>query len=213
MAGHIQSASSLDWNTPPHVLEAVRWVFGGEIALDPCANASGLVHALTEMALPRVDGLLEPWAPYATVFVNPPYGASYKHKGTGAVLATKAYRQLPKSEQVQYTCSRIGDWVRKCRDSHRDHKTQVIALLPAAVDTRHWQDIIFRSAAAIFFPRGRLHFLNPNRTDNKRASGEVAPMACALVYWGSDPQLFIRAMELEIGGTALKPLTPLTPLL
>jgi hypothetical protein len=61
--------------TPDNLVDAVREIFGGEIALDPCAAPSGEPLALVNYRGPgdhTTDGLAEPWCP--KTYVNPPYG-------------------------------------------------------------------------------------------------------------------------------------------
>jgi site-specific DNA-methyltransferase (adenine-specific) len=58
-----------DWNTPLELVELVREV--GPIVLDPCSNATSIVHAQEEWA----DGALDrPWPTKGLIYVNPPYG-------------------------------------------------------------------------------------------------------------------------------------------
>lgn len=73
-AGRTVNADNKDWGTPPVYVEAVREVFGGEIALDPCSNKWSLVGASVEYLRPANDGLKDSWD-YPTIYVNPPYGA------------------------------------------------------------------------------------------------------------------------------------------
>lgn len=95
------------------------------------------------------DGLTRSWSEHHRIYINPPYGRG------------------------------IAQWAVKALETHRCWGSEVIMLIPAAVDTRHWQDIIFPSGASVCFLRGRLRFMG---TDGQ-ATGP-APMACALVYWG-----------------------------
>ena len=69
------SSDSVEWYTPPKIIEAVRELFGGTIDLDPCSNAKGAaanvparVHYTQED-----NGLFQPW--FGNVYMNPPYGA------------------------------------------------------------------------------------------------------------------------------------------
>lgn len=80
----------------------------------------------------------------STAFVNPPFG-----KG-------------------------IGRWVGRCVQEYRDHKTQVLLLIPAAVDTRHWHEHV-TTAARVCFLRGRVRFIGAEAS---------APFATAIAYWG-----------------------------
>ena len=57
-AGRSVHSQSQHWCTPPKYVEAVKNVFGGEIALDPCSNRDSIVHAKNEFLLPEADGSL-----------------------------------------------------------------------------------------------------------------------------------------------------------
>ena len=67
------SSSSVEWFTPPDVIEAARATMGG-IDLDPasCARANELVRAAKYFTKDD-DGLRHPWHG-ARVFLNPPGG-------------------------------------------------------------------------------------------------------------------------------------------
>jgi site-specific DNA-methyltransferase (adenine-specific) len=69
----------------------------------------------------------------------------------------------------------IAKWVGRCVQAARDG-SRVVLLVPAAVDTRHWHDMIFRHAAEICFLRGRVEFVGAKAS---------APFATALVYFGA----------------------------
>ena len=165
-AGRSVNSQSRHWCTPPKYVDAVRNVFRGRIALDPCSNADSIVHAETEFRLPESDGLHEEWN-YKTVYVNPPYGAD-RARGTT-----------------------IKDWLSKCAYSHAAYGAEIIALIPVATNTTHWKKFIFGAADAVcFLYDTRLRFLVNGSTDNKGA-----PMACAMVYWGSNFADFERVFQ------------------
>ena len=123
-AGRTVTSNSVDWNTPPHYVEAVRQVLG-DIELDPCTNEWSYVNASKNIILPD-DGLKADWN-YRTIFVNPPYGR----------------------DPVRGT--RILDWVRKTAEAHRDFGSEAIMLIPVATNTRHFKEIIFKDAETICF--------------------------------------------------------------
>jgi hypothetical protein len=154
---------SRHWCTPRTYVAAVKTVLGGAIDLDPCSNAHALVGARVEYRLPRTDGLAASWD-FPRIYVNPPYGAD-RQRGT-----------------------RIADWLARCLAAHREHGAEVLALVPVAVNTRHWKDSVWGQARAIcFLADTRLKFLIDGRDDTKGA-----PMACSMIYWGRKGRLFER---------------------
>lgn len=155
-AGRSIVSTSQAWCTPPKYVRAVREVFGGTIALDPCSNPHSVVKAEIEYHLPDRDGLHTSWD-YPTIYVNPPYGAD-RRRGTT-----------------------IKDWMRRCARAHQEHASEVLALVPVATNTRHWKNYVWGVADAVcFLYDTRLRFLV-----NGEDQGKGAPMSCAMVYWGS----------------------------
>lgn len=162
-AGRTVNSLSQDWCTPPKYVRAVREVFGGQIALDPCSNSHSVVRAKVEYALPEKDGLRETWD-FPTVYVNPPYGAD-RDRGTT-----------------------IKDWLRRCAHVRERHRAEVLALIPVATNTRHWKDFVWGVAEAVcFLYDTRLRFLVEGKDE-----GKGAPMSCAMVYWGDHFATFER---------------------
>jgi len=154
-AGRTVNSISQDWGTPRRYVEAVRTVFDGMIALDPCSNQHSIVNADTEYHLPEHDGLRESWD-FPTIYVNPPYGADKKRKTT------------------------IRHWLSRCADAHGEYSSEVLALVPVATNTRHWKRYVWgRATAVCFLYDTRLRFLV-----NGRDEGKGAPMSCAMIYWG-----------------------------
>lgn len=155
-AGRSIVTQSQDWGTPRKYVDAIREFFDGTIHLDPCSNEYSVVNAVVEYGLPEHDGLKESWD-YPTIYVNPPYGID-RERGTS-----------------------IRHWLAKCEEAHRAYQSEVIALVPVATNTGHWKRCVFGKAAAVcFLYDTRLRFLVRGRD-----GGKGAPMACALVYWGS----------------------------
>jgi hypothetical protein len=170
-AGRTVIGQSQDWGTPTAYVKAVRRVLG-RVELDPCSNEHSVVRARVEYRLPEHDGLRESWD-YPTIYVNPPYGAD-KVRGT-----------------------RIRDWLVRCADAHRDHGSDVIALVPVATNTGHWKKNIWGVATSVaFLYDTRLKF-----TVDGVPSVRGAPMSCAMVYWGQRIDMFRKTFA-EFGAVA-----------
>ena len=154
---------SQHWGTPDKYVEAVKRVFGGTIDLDPCSNQFSRVKAKCEYRLPRKDGLVESWD-YPVIFVNPPYGIDNERKTS------------------------IKLWLERCAAAHRDHGSEVLALVPVATNTGHWKKYVFGNATAVcFLYDTRLRFLVDGRDE-----GKGAPMSCAMIYWGKKYDRFFN---------------------
>lgn len=160
-AGRSINSKSQNWGTPQKYVNAVKEVFGGEIALDPCSSPYSIVNATVEYILPEHDGLKESWD-YPTIYVNPPYGIEKKNGTT------------------------IRQWLARCTQVHVNYGAEVLALVPVAPNTGHWKNYVFGSAEAVcFLYDTRLKFL-----ENGKRGGKGAPMACAMIYWGKFYQKF-----------------------
>lgn len=160
-AGRTVNSQNHNWGTPSKYVAAVRRVLGGVIDLDPCSNEFSVVGATVEYRLPRNDGLRESWN-YRHIYVNPPYGADRERNTT------------------------IRDWLARCADAHKSHRSEVLALVPVATNTKHWKRHVWGAATGIaFLYDTRLKFLVSGKPSEKGA-----PMSCAMVYWGSDFDLF-----------------------
>jgi hypothetical protein len=150
-----------DWCTPRKYVDAIRDFFGGEISLDPCSSKFSIVSANAEYRLPDKDGLKESWD-HPTIYVNPPYGMDRERRTT------------------------IRAWLKRCADANHQYQSEVLALVPVAVNTRHWKEYVFGRANSIcFLADTRLKFIINGDDLNKGA-----PMACAMVYWGTDGERF-----------------------
>jgi len=141
-AGRSANSTSKDWGTPIEYVEAVRQVFNGDIALDPCSNRHSIVNAETEYRLPRQDGLRKPWD-FPTIYVNPPYGR----------------------DVVRHTS--IADWLLRCASAHAVYDSEVLALVPVLTDSGPWKEYIWGRAAAICFFHKRPHFLLNGRPSGR----------------------------------------------
>ena len=125
-AGRKINTLSQEWGTPEKYVKAVRSVFGGKIALDPCSNEYSIVQAKVEYNLPKQDGLKESWN-FPTIYVNPPYG-------------------LDKERRTS-----IKNWLQKCAMAHEQFGSEVLALVPVATNTGHWKKYVFGKASAVCF--------------------------------------------------------------
>ena len=160
-AGRTVNSKSQSWGTPLKYVKTIKKFFGGTIELDPCSNEYSIVNAETEFMLPYNDGLKEEWD-YPTIYVNPPYGADRKRGTT------------------------IKNWLAKCAISHEKYGAEILALVPVATNTGHWKQSVFGKARALcFLYDTRLKFL-----ENGLDTGKGAPMACAMIYWGKNYDLF-----------------------
>jgi hypothetical protein len=161
-AGRKNVASlSRDWCTPPKYAAALREFFEGQVDLDPCSNEHSIVLARVRYQLPHDDGLCKSWD-YATIYVNPPYGAD-RERGTT-----------------------IKNWLRRCAEANVRHGSEVLALVPVATNTRHWKLYVWKAATGVaFLYDTRLRFLVDGQD-----GGKGAPMACAMVYWGMNFERF-----------------------
>ena len=139
--------------TPPYILEPVRRALGGRIGLDPCTTPDNPVSA-ARFYCPPADGAELPWG-----------GAYY---GAETIFCNPPYSRARER------------WARRCREAGRDG-SRVILLMPAATDTRIWQDAV-ASASAVVFIRGRVKFgvLRPNRRQ------AAASHPSALIGWNVD---------------------------
>jgi hypothetical protein len=155
-AGRKNNSQTKDWNTPPEIVTAVLGVLG-QVDLDPCSNGYSLIPAETHFDGISKCGLKELWN-YQNIYVNPPYGRNLENKTT------------------------IATWLHKCSEANKSFGSSVIALIPVATNTRHWQQNIFVNAKGIcFLKASRLKFYKDGKPVPKGA-----PMSCAVVYWGND---------------------------
>lgn len=176
-AGRTVNSQSVDWCTPQKYVDAVKRVFGGRIALDPCSNEWSIVAADMEYSLPEHDGLRESWD-FPTIYINPPYGADKERRTT------------------------IKHWLYKCADAHKHYGAEVLALVPVATNTRHWKEYVWgRATAVCFLYDTRLRFLVEGKDE-----GKGAPMSCAMIYWNKNIETFLDVFS-KLGAVVdLRPL-------
>lgn len=183
MAGHIPDSLSVDWCTPDDIVERVHRVFGGPPGLDPCSNQYSKVGAARSFRLDQgQDGLIDPWDA-ETVYMNPPFGYAWYQLDVETArrkyIFAQQYKQLDATEKKRWTRTTITDWVKLA--SLKAPFTDSVGLIPAYPGTSTWQDYVWPTAKAVFFPRGRLSFKLP-----PPQKPGPAPMDCALVYWGDE---------------------------
>lgn len=160
VAAALMSSASSTWQTPDCVLDLVRQL--GPIALDPCTALDNPVGARVWCVAPDawnaerddvhadmyLDGLNEEWPTLA--------------KG-GLVYCNPPFGRG------------VSAWLARCRAAAH-FGCEVIALVPARVDTAWWNDFCAPPAAdAVCFWRGRLTF---------RGAPGPAPFPSAIVYHG-----------------------------
>jgi hypothetical protein len=123
---------------------------------------------------------------FPTIYVNPPFGKTYLNSKMEALSAKEYKNRTEVLDNEKWVKTDISDWVRRCQESSLAG-SQVIALLPAAVDTKYWHQYIFGKATAACFLKGRIRFVG---------APAAAPMACSLVYWGGSLyDNFVEAMS------------------
>lgn len=147
-------SQSVEWFTPPWVIEHARLLIGGALFdLDPASNCHaqayiqakewyGLDHPLPD----HRDGLRVSW--YGNVWLNPPYGRG------------------------------ILRWIQKAVDEYRAGRaTRIVCLVPARLDTR-WFRLLHTTMRGMYVYRSRLVFLSPTGTTS------TAPFPSVLVVVG-----------------------------
>ncbi len=165
-AGRTVNSQSVNWCTPTKYVDAVKKVFGGKIALDPCSNQWSIVNAKIEYCRPNQNGLKKSWN-YPTIYVNPPYGSD-KEFGTT-----------------------IKHWLYRCAHAHKNYGSEVLALVPVATNTSHWKEYVWgRATAVCFLYDTRLRFLVKGKDE-----GKGAPMACAMIYWNKSMDTFMEVFN------------------
>ena len=80
--------------------------------------------------------------------------------------------------------------MKKCYYEHNRGKRNIIALIPVATNTKHWKEFVFKADVICFLSDTRLKFRVNGSEDNKGAS-----MACAMVYWGNQPERFKQIFD------------------
>jgi len=155
-------SSHAEWCTPPNILELVYQV--GEVALDPCSNLCSIIKSKRDVRLPE-DGLQACWA-------------EISQELGGVVFVNPPY-----GRQVKH-------WIKKCADEAAQG-AEVVLLCAARVDTKWFQEIIFESATAVCFWKGRVKFID----GYTGKQGDPSFFPSAIVYWGPNLDRFVDAFD------------------
>lgn len=130
----------------------------GPIALDPCSNGTSVVGARVAWTIDD-DGLACSWTETAA---------------GGLIYVNPPYGdELPR-------------WISRCC-LEADCGGEIVALVPARVDTRWWAEALEHGGTAALW-RGRVRYLGARNT---------APFPIALIYWGPRVDLFRRALAAQ----------------
>lgn len=163
------------WRTPKWLLDLVREV--NHIGFDPCTTEDNPVGApayctpvglfcldvagrVGSTKVASTDGLATPWGSDGLVFANPPY--SRKESPAWA-------------DKIAHEAA-LG--------------TEIIALLPARVDTSWWHNHIAANADAVCFLRGR-----PRHVDAAGNADGAGKFPSAVAYFGDRVKVFARVFS------------------
>lgn len=127
--------------TPAYVLGPVRKALGGQIGLDPCTTPDNPCWAVDFYTVDS-DGLKRPWSGDPGSRFVPWWPSIYCNPPYGKAREP---------------------WVKRCMSAGKRGQ-KVVLLIPAATDTRIFQEAL-KSADGCVFIRGRVKFgvLRPNR--------------------------------------------------
>lgn len=160
-----------DRYTPPHIVEMVREVFGGNITLDPATSATAqrVVKAQYHYTK-KQNGLQRAWL--GNVFLNPPYG-----HGPGLTDSNKP--QLVKLFLRRLIEQYEAGWV-----------GQAIVIVQAklfnSVCTQWFKPML---SGAVCYPHERIKFWNAHGNHGSPATGTV------VFYLGDHPQRFAEVFQ------------------
>jgi hypothetical protein len=164
--------------TPRYVLDPVRDDLGGRIDLDPCTTRGNPAGA-TWYYTPDADGLVRPWS--------------------GTEWAPSVFVNPPYGKARE-------PWVARCIEAGRRGQP-VILLMPAATDTRIFQQAA-ASATAVVFVRGRVKFgvLRPNRRQAAASHPSV------LIGWNTNLRACSQlGLWMPVNAIELHPVLGITP--
>jgi hypothetical protein len=182
---------SVGWRTPPNIITAAQWVFGGVIDLDPCAGPVGTDFARTSFRLPD-NGLLNPWPqPAGSFFLNHPFGTSWQN---GADVMSEGHRQdLEKEGKLPDHF--YSNWARQTSEMWAGKVLLELTLgwrgiwiAKGDFSTQAHQALLPRSNVCCA-PKSRVNYVEP-------ATGQVKKgvnFPSILLGFGVDPDRFKRA--------------------
>lgn len=156
--------------------------------------------------------------PYGVAYINQQDRSYMSAKDFRALLKGKSKSEQQALKGL-WRRDTIADWINRCAEA-RLHGSEVISLIPCYPDTRVWQETIHHSASVVCELRGRVsfrlvaptcsvcgatasykghggeHACEEHRSQLQQAKklpkNTPAPMACALVYWGTRPERFVE---------------------
>lgn len=153
---------SVNWLTPPEVINAARKTFGGAIDLDPCPSTNPKNWFATKnwsLGGP-VDSLRVSWSDgylLTTSLINPPFGTSYVNGSN--CISSKEYSELQNKSDLQWQKQTILMWAQKVvEESHKGN--EIIWISKAAIESKAIQLVLENSSAACF-PTGRIGYVDP----------------------------------------------------
>jgi hypothetical protein len=176
MQPQLFTSDTAEHNPPADIIERMRYVFDGPIALDPASNieAQAVIRAERYYTI-HDDGLARDWAA-RSLWLNPPF--SVPKLGADGAPAVNAKTGKPIRERV------IGQWVGRWRATVAASVVMHAGLLvPARVDTE-WHQPLF--GMPMCFVSGRLRFSD---ADNG------APFPTAIIYRGPNVDRFFLAFD------------------
>jgi hypothetical protein len=176
------SSRSIEYYTPPEIVDVVHKVFCGPPDLDPasCREANKVVGAgmiYTE----KVDGLAQCW--FGNVYLNPPYG----------LMQTKPWWSRAKKVGRGYSAKEI--WLEKLL---REQISAAVVLVTASTGDAWFHRHIWAHAQAICFPR-RVKYLVPGG-----AVARSQPGASVLAYFSPHGGIHFAEEAKRLGPVAIR---------
>jgi hypothetical protein len=178
---HVGGAPDDVWYTPTSILEVVRQLAGGRIAVDPCWGLGCLtdpVIGVTEAD----DGLALSWRTLVEL-------AAERHRRERSRRAHAGVWRPVVFCNPPY--SSMAPWSRKVVDE-RNAGCEIVTLSKFESSTEWWDRLVWSSAAAVCAISNRVAHTQPDRTST------VARWPSALTYHGPRVEAFAAAAA-ELG--------------